>query len=96
MKRNFWSQCRRFFRPRIDSTVDEMPPAMNTLYEGLKQNATLVIVPSTAVESMQLGGLARLTAMILEIQGSAANGQQNQPLSGFGPIPAYRLPKHLL
>jgi regulator of protease activity HflC (stomatin/prohibitin superfamily) len=32
--------------------------AMNMLYEGLKENATIVIVPSTAVESMQLGGLA--------------------------------------
>ena len=32
--------------------------AMNMLYEGLKANSTIVIVPSTAVESMQLGGLA--------------------------------------
>ncbi len=31
--------------------------AMNMLYEGLKQNATIVVVPSTAVESMQLGGV---------------------------------------
>jgi hypothetical protein len=30
--------------------------AMNMLYEGLKQNSTIVIVPSTAIESMQLGG----------------------------------------
>ena len=29
--------------------------AMNMLYEGLKQNATIVVVPSTAVESMQFG-----------------------------------------
>ena len=32
--------------------------AMNMLYEGLKQNSTIVIVPSSAVETMQLGGLA--------------------------------------
>src|SRR5579872_5663719 len=31
--------------------------AMNMLYEGLKQNATIVVVPSTAVESMQLGNV---------------------------------------
>ncbi len=31
--------------------------AMNMLYEGLKRNGTIVIVPSTAVESMQLGGM---------------------------------------
>ena len=33
--------------------------AMNMLYEGLKQNATIVVVPSTAVESMQLGNRYR-------------------------------------
>jgi len=32
--------------------------AMNMLYEGLKTNATIVIVPSSALETMQLGGLA--------------------------------------
>jgi regulator of protease activity HflC (stomatin/prohibitin superfamily) len=41
--------------------------AMNMLYEGLKENATIVIVPSTAVESMQLGGLAGLTALTMGI-----------------------------
>jgi regulator of protease activity HflC (stomatin/prohibitin superfamily) len=39
--------------------------AMNMLYEGLKTNSTIVIVPSTAVESMQLGGLAGITAMTM-------------------------------
>jgi regulator of protease activity HflC (stomatin/prohibitin superfamily) len=42
--------------------------AMNMLYEGLKQNSTIVIVPSTAVESMQLGGLAGLTALTMGIE----------------------------
>lgn len=38
--------------------------AMNMLYEGLKkENATIVIVPSTAVETMQLGGVAGITAL---------------------------------
>ncbi len=38
--------------------------AMNMLYEGLKsKNATIVIVPSSAVETMQLGGLAGITAL---------------------------------
>jgi hypothetical protein len=37
--------------------------AMNMLYEGLKSNATIVIVPSTAVETMELGGLAGMTAL---------------------------------
>ncbi len=37
--------------------------AMNMLYEGLKEKATIVIVPSTAVETMQLGGIAGITAL---------------------------------
>jgi regulator of protease activity HflC (stomatin/prohibitin superfamily) len=40
--------------------------AMNMLYEGLKQNATFVIVPSTALESMQLGGIAGLGRAVVE------------------------------
>jgi regulator of protease activity HflC (stomatin/prohibitin superfamily) len=39
--------------------------AMNMLYEGLKTNSTIVIVPSTAVETMQLGGLAGITALTM-------------------------------
>jgi regulator of protease activity HflC (stomatin/prohibitin superfamily) len=49
--------------------------AMNMLYEGLKQNSTIVVVPSTAVESMQLGGLAGLTALTMGI------GQENKDLA---------------
>src|SRR6478736_734741 len=41
--------------------------AMNMLYEGLKHNATIVIVPSTAVESMQLGAVAGLTTLAREM-----------------------------
>jgi regulator of protease activity HflC (stomatin/prohibitin superfamily) len=39
--------------------------AMNMLYEGLKTNATIVMVPSTALDTMQLGGLAGMTAMTM-------------------------------
>jgi regulator of protease activity HflC (stomatin/prohibitin superfamily) len=41
--------------------------AMNMLYEGLKNNSTIVIVPSTAVESMQLGTIAGVTALTKEL-----------------------------
>ena len=41
--------------------------AMNMLYEGLKENATIVIVPSTAVDTMQLGSMAGLTALTMGI-----------------------------
>ena len=38
--------------------------AMNMLYEGLKRsNSTIVIVPSTAVEAMQLGGVSSLATV---------------------------------
>jgi regulator of protease activity HflC (stomatin/prohibitin superfamily) len=37
--------------------------AMNMLYEGLKEKGALVIVPSTAVESMGLGTLTGLTSL---------------------------------
>ena len=37
------------------------------LYEGLKENSTIVIVPSSAIETMQLGGLAGMTALTMGI-----------------------------
>jgi regulator of protease activity HflC (stomatin/prohibitin superfamily) len=50
--------------------------AMNMLYEGLKRsNATIVIVPSSAVESMQLGGMptmATVASAIAHAQGAGA------------------------
>jgi regulator of protease activity HflC (stomatin/prohibitin superfamily) len=37
--------------------------AMNMLYEGLRENGSLVIVPSSAVESMNLGAIGGLAAL---------------------------------
>jgi regulator of protease activity HflC (stomatin/prohibitin superfamily) len=37
--------------------------AMNILYEGLKEKGALMLVPSTAVESMGLGGLMGMAAL---------------------------------
>lgn len=50
--------------------------AMNMLYEGLKQNSTIVIVPSSAVDSMQLGGLAGLTALTMGLEKSKNGASQ--------------------
>ncbi len=50
--------------------------AMNMLYEGLKQNSTIVIVPSTVTETMQLGGLAGLTALTMGIGQERANKEK--------------------
>jgi len=59
--------------------------AMNMLYEGLKQNSTIVIVPSTAVESMQLGGLAGLTALTMGIGQQAAQPAVVAAAPGISP-----------
>src|ERR1700733_14088258 len=51
--------------------------AMNMLYEGLKrENATIVIVPSTAMETMQLGGLAGLTALTMGLGQERVNKEK--------------------
>jgi len=54
--------------------------AMNMLYEGLKENATIVIVPSTVVETMQLGGMAGLTALTMGIGQEQANKEKESKL----------------
>ncbi len=46
------------------------------LYEGLKANSTIVVVPSTAVESMGLGGLAGVTALTMGLGQRGANGNK--------------------
>ena len=46
--------------------------AMNMLFEGLKEKGALVIVPSSAVETMGLGGLSGMTALARDAQ----NGQK--------------------
>ncbi len=51
--------------------------AMNMLYEGLKENATIVIVPSSAVDTMQLGSMAGLTALTMGI-GQEKTNQDNK------------------
>ena len=58
--------------------------AMNMLYEGLKRdNATIVIVPSTAVDTMQLGAtIASLSTM------AAAMGKAAPPSAPPGPLTA--------
>lgn len=43
--------------------------AMNMLYEGLKENATIVLVPSSALDTMQLGNLAGITAINAALAG---------------------------
>jgi regulator of protease activity HflC (stomatin/prohibitin superfamily) len=63
--------------------------AMNMLYEGLKQNSTIVIVPSSAVETMQLGGLAGLTALTMGLgQEKTIKDASSDPVSETAPVQA--------
>jgi regulator of protease activity HflC (stomatin/prohibitin superfamily) len=56
--------------------------AMNMLYEGLKQNATIVLVPSSAVDTMQLSGIAGMTALSMGVR---RDGAATEPESIEGP-----------
>ena len=47
----------------IDNPIALHLRAMNMLFEGLKDKGALVIVPSSAVETMNLGGLSGLVAL---------------------------------
>jgi regulator of protease activity HflC (stomatin/prohibitin superfamily) len=46
--------------------------AMNMLYEGLKQNGTILVVPSSAADTMMLGSLGGVAALTTALQQRAA------------------------
>ncbi len=58
--------------------------AMNMLYEGLKENSTIVIVPSSAVETMQLGGLAGMTALTMGLGQERRSKEKESEVKGNG------------
>ena len=60
--------------------------AMNMVYEGLRQKGSMIIVPSTAVETMGLGALGGLTAFGKE--GEHLSDPDAQPSGGLGIDPA--------
>jgi regulator of protease activity HflC (stomatin/prohibitin superfamily) len=55
--------------------------AMNMLYEGLKEKATIIIVPSSALDTMNLGATAGLTALAKSVADSAEekSGKDREP-----------------
>lgn len=54
--------------------------AMNILLEGMRQNSTVVIVPSSAVETMGLGAMSGLTALAKEFgDGGKGKGPAETP-----------------
>jgi regulator of protease activity HflC (stomatin/prohibitin superfamily) len=56
--------------------------AMNILYEGLKEKGALMLVPSTAVESMGLGGMLGAAALRQQVlsQEQAESAAVNGPV----------------
>ena len=52
--------------------------AMNMLYEGLKEKGALMLIPSSAVESMGMGGM--LGAAALRQERLAGGGPQHPPV----------------
>ena len=61
--------------------------AMNMLYEGLKENSTIVIVPSSVVDTMQLGSIAGLTALTMGIGQENANKENSTALKRDERVP---------
>jgi hypothetical protein len=52
--------------------------AMNMVFEGLRQKGSMIIVPSTAVETMGLGALGGLTAFGKGIPPGRAKNRQGE------------------
>ena len=56
--------------------------AMNILYEGIKEKGALMLVPSTAVESMGLGGMLGMAAL----RQQAISSQEAGSAPANGPV----------
>jgi hypothetical protein len=56
--------------------------AMNMVYEGLRQKGSMIIVPSTAVETMGLGALGGLTAFDKDLPGKPQGPAPGAPAAG--------------
>jgi regulator of protease activity HflC (stomatin/prohibitin superfamily) len=69
-------------RPYQNNPVAVHLRAMNMLYEGLRANGTTIIVPSSAVESMNLGAIGGLAALAKQNATAAA---ATMPAPAFGP-----------
>jgi hypothetical protein len=62
--------------------------AMNMVYEGLRQKGSMIIVPSSAVETMGLGALGGLTAFDRQMGGQLQAEDEPEPPAGSVPDPA--------
>lgn len=56
------------------------------LYEGMKENPTIVIVPGSAVDTRQLGSMAGLTALTMGMGQEKENNENSNRLQGNGTV----------
>jgi regulator of protease activity HflC (stomatin/prohibitin superfamily) len=56
--------------------------AMNMLFEGLQERGALIIVPSSAVDTMNLGAMAGLTALAQNVQTMSPKKDSDSPNEG--------------
>ena len=66
-------------RTYADNPVALHLRGMNMLYESVKERGSTIIVPSSAVDSMNLGGIAGLTGLARTIGGEAQPGAPARP-----------------
>ena len=66
--------------------------AMNMVYEGLRQKGSMIIVPSSAVETMGLGALGGLTSFGQTAAAAEAGAPQAPPESSAPAGPAVAPP----
>jgi SPFH domain / Band 7 family len=71
-------------RPYQSNPVAVHLRAMNMLYEGLREKGSIIVVPSSAVESMNLGAIGGLAGLTARGDGTPAPAQQNALLEGKG------------
>jgi regulator of protease activity HflC (stomatin/prohibitin superfamily) len=60
--------------------------AMNMLYEGLKEKGALMLIPSTAVESMGMGGKLGAAAMRQSLLSETGTGNPPPPPAASGNV----------
>ena len=52
--------------------------AMNMLYEGMKEKGALMLIPTTAVESMGMGGMLGAASLRRQILESDEDGKKRE------------------
>jgi hypothetical protein len=71
-------------RPYQNNPVAVHLRAMNMLYEGLREKGSIIVVPSSAVESMNLGAIGGLAGLATKGDGTAGSAKQNALPGGNG------------